>query len=894
MDWRFLFLFFFLSALSLLLYRSNPFGDKTETIILEKLNEKGQMVSACGREVAKSAKSTRPAVITDAFQRHSWLLPSWCTRIAHAISFFFLICCIVVSSWIGVSFTSSVGLMWLISGIFSFLFSFFILKPLKVVVESLYFALVVKRLHPEEEDTLVECPLVEQVSERVNKVRPPQGFALFQAREEAQKVKLLHRMLKNLVVFMLFFLVILITNYGDASSNSSVYLLQRSVRQEVGSQNFLRIKRSNEFWAWASEMLLPYLHDYHPQQRGYSTVLGAARLRQVRLKEGSSDPCSSLSTRGTCTQLFQDTSLKNSNVPSRNWSYSPPDTTGAWYWGFLSFYDSSGYIQELRGNLAENKQLLEKLQQSEWIDNITNAVFVEFSLYSPGVDMYASVTLLLEFPLAGRALPSVEIRAFPLLRLTSGAHLLLVMMVFLMMFVVYFVLSECLLIRKEGLLYFTHFWNYVQWLLTGLTICTVVVYLSGASLADQQWGRFLKDKEAFLSLHHVAFLGNIFHSLAASLLFVLSVKVAHQLRFIREWSVFGKTLSIATRELCAASGTIIGLVLVYAQVGLLLFSSSWEHFHSFGSSILTLFAAARGSINLKAPYPQHSAVPQLYFASYLVLEVWILLRVFGAILINIYRQVRLEMFRPAFELQDYEMVELFLRRLRIWMGVSKVKEFRHKVHFEGMEPLPSRSSSDSKSIRGSTPSAASDTSSSSSFSTISSQLDSLSAISTRERAELDANIQRLAPVLDTLLSQFDLVNQATEEVYRIECCLEDLQSRTSKKKSPKSGKHDAPKTRRSISNLQPSNRTEQSTAALHIRSSKRNGVGRISKDSLQVPKTPKAPQTLVENSAVCRVITVDKARGEEPTLIPMQIRNYAQNKKRKSIRTNNRVHPSVS
>jgi len=43
---------------------------------------------------------------------------------------------------------------------------------------------------------LVEHPFVEHVSEKISKVRPPQGFALFQAKEEARKVKLLHRMLK--------------------------------------------------------------------------------------------------------------------------------------------------------------------------------------------------------------------------------------------------------------------------------------------------------------------------------------------------------------------------------------------------------------------------------------------------------------------------------------------------------------------------------------------------------------------------------------------------------------------------------------------------------------------------------------------------------------------------
>ncbi|KAM4697728.1 polycystin-1 [Rhinophrynus dorsalis] len=861
---------------------SNPFGDKTDTIILEKLNEKGQAISSSVREVTRPAKSPR-TVITDAFQRSSKMLPSWCSRVAHALSGFLLICCFAVSSWIGVGFTSSVGLMWLISGIFSFLCSFFVLEPLKVLVEALYFAGVVKRLHPEEEDTLVECPLVEKVSERITKVRPPQGFALFQAREEAQKVKLLHRMLKNLVVYMLFFLVILITNYGDTANNSRSYLLQRSVRQELGTQRFLHINRTGDFYAWGAEMLLPYLHSNQQLHGSYSSVIGIARLRQIRLKKAM---CSRYRT---CPEVIDDTSHNSSINPSHNWSYSPPDATGAWYWGFLSFYDSSGYIQHLGSSLEENKQLLEKLQRGHWIDSLTRALFVEFSLYTPGVDLYTSVTLLLEFPLAGRTLPSTEIRAFPLLRLSSGTHLLLVMMVFLMMFVVYFVLSECLVIRKEGLSYFTRFWNYVQWLLTALAVCTVVVYLSRASLADQQWDRYLKNRETFISLRQVAFLDNIFHILSASLLFILTVKAAQQMRFIREWSVFGKTLSLSVRELCAVSGVVLGLLLVYAQLGFLLFSSSWESFHSFGSSVLTLFSVARGSTDLKTPFPNPSWVLDFYFLSYLVLKVWILLRFFAVVLIHSYCQVRMEMFRPAFEPQDYEMVELFLRRLRIWMGVSKVKEFRHKVRFEGMEPLPSRSSSDSKSLRGPTPSAASDTSSSSSFSTISSHLDTLSAVSTRERVEIEANIQRLLPVLETLLSQFDLVNQATEEVYQIERCLEDIQTRTAKRKSVKA------KQRGEIRNQKTLSQIPQGPPQISIvtaRKSKSYTNCHATTHSVQAQRPSTAPQTLVENSAASRA--VDKAMGEEPALIPMQITHSAQTKKRKSMRAHNRVHPSVS
>ncbi|ETE60065.1 Polycystin-1, partial [Ophiophagus hannah] len=135
-----------------------------------------------------------PAVVDHSLRRR--LLPSWCSYLAHTISVVLLLLCFGVSVWIGVGFSSSVALMWLISGIFSFLSSFLLWEPLKILLEALYFSLVAKRLHPEEDDTLVEHPIVEHVSEKIGKVRPPQGFALFQAKEEARKVKLLHSLLK--------------------------------------------------------------------------------------------------------------------------------------------------------------------------------------------------------------------------------------------------------------------------------------------------------------------------------------------------------------------------------------------------------------------------------------------------------------------------------------------------------------------------------------------------------------------------------------------------------------------------------------------------------------------------------------------------------------------------
>lgn len=92
-----------------------------------------QVSGVPGATVLRWSRALLPAATDHAFQKR--LLPSWCSYLAHAISLLLVAACFGVSVWIGLGFTSSVALMWLISGIFSFLASFLIWEPLKVRAE---------------------------------------------------------------------------------------------------------------------------------------------------------------------------------------------------------------------------------------------------------------------------------------------------------------------------------------------------------------------------------------------------------------------------------------------------------------------------------------------------------------------------------------------------------------------------------------------------------------------------------------------------------------------------------------------------------------------------------------------------------------------------------------
>lgn len=166
---------------------------------------------------------------------------------------------------------------------------------------------------------------------------------------------------------------------------------------------------------------------------------------------------------------------------------------------------------------------------------------------------------------------------------------------------------------------------------------------------------------------------------------------------MRQWSIFGKTLCRALPELVGAAIGLVVLAVAYVQLAFLvgpgrgrpsegalapgclslvpsfpqLVSSCVDSLRSAARALLVLCPGAGGP----AVCPDESwRLSPLLCTGLWALRLWGALRL-GAILLRWrYHALRGELYRPAWEPQDYEMVELFLRRLRLWMGFSKVKE----------------------------------------------------------------------------------------------------------------------------------------------------------------------------------------------------------------------------
>ena len=82
----------------------------------------------------------------------------------------------------------------------------------------------------------------------------------------------------------------------------------------------------------------------------------------------------------------------------RAFQYQDSDQLSGYpYTGEYTTYSGDGFVYEMRGSLKFIQGNFSLLQQMGWVDRQTRAVFFQFSLYNPNINMLSVATILIEF-----------------------------------------------------------------------------------------------------------------------------------------------------------------------------------------------------------------------------------------------------------------------------------------------------------------------------------------------------------------------------------------------------------------------------------------------------------------------------------------------------------------
>ncbi|MCJ8738813.1 hypothetical protein PDJAM_G00040130 [Pangasius djambal] len=743
----------------------------------------GLYKSHCSMSVCSVASTFLPSPPPDSFSTTSTthigvsrsgpglMLPSWVLAVAYLLVAVLLGMCLALVGLYGSTFSNSVLLMWLTSVLSAFFTSVLVLEPLMICVRAMYLASVVKPVDPEVEDRLAQETVVMRMGKDQGvKVRPLCGYSLLHAKEEARKVRILRNLMKNCLIYMLFLLVVLMMNYQDNVQQMNSRLLHPAVKRSIvsaspGQPNLTALSGWTEVWQWMDQSLTAHLH-----KNPSLSLIGLARLQRMKATNYCGGNTKDAVNHGQMLMMF---SAQNSGHLRQRHQSNSTTSLLTWPWSTAQSCVSSETEEMLLGNSSFfTSHILSSLKQTHWITVETQAMLVEFTQYHRETGIFLPVSILLEKTQTQRILSTISIQSFHIPGAFSGLDLNIAITVLLLIFSLCFLSAEVWRMLRERAQYLTQGWHLFQLLITLLSFSAASVRFCFLSTATACLSVHISQPDTFTGFHSIAALAKSSSQLSAVLLMLLVPQMASSLQFVRRWVVFGRVLQQACSEICGVALLFLLLLLLFSHTGSLLFSASVEGFRTVIQASQTVLCLLRNRIVLRQLSEEHPVLGPLFCLTVFGLGFWLLGRLCGAVLLHRYKTIRTEMYRPSMEPQDYEMVEFLIKRLKLWMGLTKIKEFRHRVKFEGMESPPSRSSQCSQFSSISSPISPPGPRL---VSSASSQVSESSTLS--ESHEVQQYLDRLLPSVDSLLAGFDRVNQLTDDVLNIEQLLQKVQSR---------------------------------------------------------------------------------------------------------------------
>ncbi|XP_056628016.1 polycystin-1 [Triplophysa dalaica] len=713
-------------------------------------------------------------------------LPAWVLRVVHLLVAVLLGTCLALVGLYGSRFSSSVVLMWLVSALSAFLTSSLLLEPFAICVQALYLAVVVRPVDPEVEERLAQETEVRRTEDNVgDKVHPPSGYGLLQAKEEAWKLKKLRVLMRNCLVYMLFLLVVLMVNYQENVQETSSRLLRSAIKHKLISASPEQpALNALSGWMNAEEWIDKRLTS-HLYKNPSLSLIGLPRLQKIYSQDFCSQNIRDLFQSGRHPLMLASNFSSHANPEHQRSSESIRNTPALLTRSSKDVLCTSDQTEKvLLGNSSESaRRILSELQTSNWMTTGTQAALIEFTQYHKETSILTPVSILLDQTQTGRIIAFISIQTFHV-TLFSGADLHVTLTVLLLLFGLCFLSSEIWTLMRKPHHYLRQTGCWFQLLLAFLTLAAAVLRLYFLSTAESCLSRHRLQPDSFTDFQSAASLARKSSQLSAVLLTLLVLKMVGVLRFVKRWLVLGRVIRQVFPQICTLILLLLLLLLLFSHTGIMLFSSSVEGFRTLGQASHSLLCLLRGHNSLHRLFEQHPVVGPLYCLCAVGVAFWVVGHLCAAVLIQTYRMVQAEINRPPIEPQDYEMVQFLIKRLKLWMGLSKTKEFRHRVKFEGMVPPPSRSSQDSQASNFSSPMGPRQASPASMASDFTVNSDSL---------DFNHYVDRLLPVVDSLLACFDRVNQVTEEVYNFEQQLEEVQKRISQRKQPQQVPTKAPK-----------------------------------------------------------------------------------------------------
>ncbi|CAH1249639.1 PKD1L3 [Branchiostoma lanceolatum] len=516
---------------------------------------------------------------------------------------------------------------------------------------------------------------------------PPTEYDLEKQRADSLERLKRRNQILEVLIFGLFLTVIMVTSYGERSPLA--FYVTKNVQRlllESGDIGFSEIKDIPSFWTWVTTGLVPAIHAAQwyngrgsieamvmPDMLTYP--LGPVQLRQVRLTPGKHcEPPKRLerimprctvaysldvadthnftdgwNTTANATGSFHCISPRvltnttespgkyNCLKATNPWSYTYASVTDGFpYFGKGGTYLTGGYVTSLGSTDQTSLARAAYLQQHDWLDDQSRAVFMELTLYNPHVNLFSVVSMAAEFTNLGVVYKGSEVVTLRLIQ--HDAILLLVLRGCLALFILYFALREGKVLISRPLEYLAEFWSWVELLVIAVGFSALGVYFHTQSIIDEVAEKRAAGNSTFSGYKSAVGWFQIYTYLLGLLISCATLKFVRILRFNSHVYALSMTMRRSLKPVGQFMLTVGILIMAFTQMANLIFGVKLVEYKNITSSLQSLLFMMLGSFDFEALTEGHNMLGPLMFFMYQTMMQFFLLSMFMAIIMDVYAE----------------------------------------------------------------------------------------------------------------------------------------------------------------------------------------------------------------------------------------------------------------
>ncbi|XP_059178579.1 polycystin-2-like protein 1 [Physella acuta] len=492
---------------------------------------------------------------------------------------------------------------------------------------------------------------------------------------------LVQRTFRELIIYLLFLTFVCIIAFGMSTTNMYYYtkvMMDLFVdTKSADGVSFSSITSVDEFWKYAKGPLMDGLYwdkwyngDPLPASAsGYiyyeNKLLGVPRLRQLRVSTNSCTVNEEFETFITdCYAMYskddedQQPFGRYAQEPNETaWIYkTQEELEGFFYWGKIHMYSGAGYVKDLHNTKEQSAQDIKDLEDKLWIQRGTRAVFIAFTVYNANINLFSVITLLVEFPATGGAIPSWSFNTVKLIRyVNSFDNFIFGCEVIFIVFVVYYIIEEILEISFTGYRYFLDFWNILDVVLLLVAAVCITFNIYRSTTISSKLEALLQDPLKYAAFENLGFWEVRFNNSVAITVFIAWVKVFKYISFNKTMTQLSTTLSRCAKDLLGFFIMFFIVFLAFTQLGYLLFGTQVNDFSTFMNSFFTLFRIILGDFDFHQLEQANRILGPIFFMLFVFFVFFVLINMFLAIINDTYSEVKSDMAKQSdqFIMSDY-------------------------------------------------------------------------------------------------------------------------------------------------------------------------------------------------------------------------------------------------